>query len=132
MMKIDGEFTVALQGNQEKATNVILNNELLLMQELKFHLTIHNPYRAMEGLLIDIKTRYSLADVESWRTEMEEFLSQVYLTNSIMIYSPSQIALAAIIHSASRQQQNVDSYVTDKLFYGQSQEAILHIITCVR
>ena len=102
------------------------------MQELKFHLTIHNPYRAMEGLLIDIKTRYSLADVESWRTEMEEFLSQAYLPNSIMIYSPSQIALAAIIHSASRQQQNVDSYVTDKLFHGQSKEAILHIITCVR
>ena len=121
-----------MQGNQEKATNVILNNELLLMQELKFHLTIHNPYRAMEGLLIDIKTRYSLADVESWRTEMEEFLSQVYLTNSIMIYSPSQIALAAIIHSASRQHENVDSYVADKLFHGQSQEAILHIITCVR
>ena len=63
---------------------------------------------------------------------MEEFLSQVYLTNSIMIYSPSQIALAAIIHSASRQHENVDSYVTDKLFHGQSQEAILHIITCVR
>jgi len=126
------QFVANIPGNQEKATNVILNNELLLMQELKFHLTIHNPYRAMEGLLIDIKTRYSLADVESWRTEMEEFLSQVYLTNSIMIYSPSQIALAAIIHSASRQQQNVDSYVTDKLFHGQSQEAILHIITCVR
>jgi len=126
------QFVANIPGNQEKATKVILNNELLLMQELKFHLTIHNPYRAMEGLLIDIKTRYSLADVESWRTDMEEFLSQVYLTNSIMIYSPSQIALAAIIHSASRQQQNVDSYVTDKLFHGQSQEAILHIITCVR
>jgi len=126
------QFVANIPGNQEKATNVILNNELLLMQELKFHLTIHNPYRAMEGLLIDIKTRYSLADVESWRTEMEEFLSQVYLTNSIMIYSPSQIALAAIIHSASRQHENVDSYVTDKLFHGQSQEAILHIITCVR
>ena len=121
-----------MQGNQEKATNVILNNELLLMQELKFHLTIHNPYRAMEGLLIEIKTRYSLADVESWRTEMEEFLSQVCLTNSIMIYSPSQIALAAIIHAASKVQQNVDSYVTDKLFLGQTQEAIKHIITCVR
>jgi len=126
------QFVANIPGNQEKATNVILNNELLLMQELKFHLTIHNPYRAMEGLLIDIKTRYSLADVESWRLEMEEFLGEVYLTNSIMIYSPSQIALAAIIHSASRQQQNVDRYVTEKLFLGQSKEAILHIITCVR
>lgn len=102
------------------------------MQELRFHLTVHNPFRALEGLLIDIKTRYSLDNVDSWRKEIEEFLSQVYLTNSIMIYSPSQIALAAIIHAASKQQENVDSYVTEKLFQDQSQEAIMHIITCVR
>ena len=102
------------------------------MQELRFHLTVHNPFRALEGLLIDIKTRYSLDNVDSWRKEIEEFLSQVYLTNSIMIYSPSQIALAIIIHAASKQQENVDSYVTEKLFQDQSQEAIMHIITCVR
>ena len=120
-----------LQGNQEKATNVILNNELLLMQELRFHLTIHNPYRALEGLLIDIKTRIN-QDVDSWRSEIDEFLGNVYLTNSIFIYSPSQIALAAIIHTASKLQSNVDSYVTDKLFFGQTEEAIRHIITCVR
>ena len=70
--------------------------------------------------------------VTDQRKEIEEFLSQVYLTNSIMIYSPSQIALAAIIHAASKQQENVDSYVTEKLFQDQSQEAIMHIITCVR
>ena len=120
-----------MQGNQEKATSAILNNELLLMQELKFHLTIHNPYRALEGLLIDMKTRHSL-DVDSWRSEIDTFLRHVYLTNSILIYSPSQIALAAIIHAASKLQHNVDNYVTDKLFQGQTQEAIRHIITCVR
>ena len=110
---------------------MILNNELLLMQELRFHLTIHNPYRALEGLLIDIKTRIN-QDVDSWRSEIDEFLGNVYLTNSIFIYSPSQIALAAIIHTASKLQSNVDSYVTDKLFFGQTEEAIRHIITCVR
>ena len=110
---------------------MILNNELLLMQELRFNLTIHNPFRALEGLLIDIKTRYSL-DVDSWRPEIDEFLGKVYLTNSILIYSPSQIALAAIIHAASKQQANVDSYVTEKLFLGQSDEAVRHIINCVR
>ena len=110
---------------------MILNNELLLMQELRFHLTVHNPYRALEGLLIDMKTRHSL-DVDSWRPEIDQFLGHVYLTNSILIYSPSQIALAAIIHAASKLQHNVDNYVTDKLFQGQTQEAIRHIITCVR
>ena len=27
------------------------------MQQLQFHLTIHNPFRAVEGLIIDIKAR---------------------------------------------------------------------------
>ena len=51
------QFVANVQGNQERATKIILNNELLLMQELQFHLTVHNPFRAVEGLLIDIKTR---------------------------------------------------------------------------
>ena len=111
---------------------MILNNELLLMQELRFHLTVHNPYRALEGLLIDIKTRFPTLAVDNWRSEIETFLDQIYLTNSILIYSPSQIALAAIIHAASLHQANVDTYVTEKLFLGQSDEAVRHIITCVR
>ena len=39
------QFIANVQGNQERATKIILNNELLLMQELQFHLTIHNPFR---------------------------------------------------------------------------------------
>jgi cyclin H len=54
------QFVANISGNQERATKIILNNELLLMQELQFHLTVHNPYRAVEGLLIDIKTRWLL------------------------------------------------------------------------
>ena len=129
------QFVANVAGNQERATKIILNNELLLMQELQFHLTVHNPFRAVEGLLIDIKTRNGAGeadDVEAWRPDIDHFLDQVFLTNAIMIYSPSQLALAAIIHAASRHKVNVDSYVTGKLFSGQSQDAIIHIITCVR
>ena len=128
------QFIDNVAGDKEKATKIILNNELLLMQELQFHLTIHNPYRAVEGLIIDIKTRNggNADDIESWRPEIDQFLNQLYLTSAIMIYSPSQLALASIIHAASRNKINVDSYVTSQLFGGQSQEAIMHIITCVR
>lgn len=51
------QFVSNVRGDREKATDIILNNELLLMQQLKYHLTIHNPYRPLEGLLIDIKVR---------------------------------------------------------------------------
>lgn len=49
------QFVANIKGDREKATDIILNNELLLMEQLNFHLSIHNPYRPVEGLLIDIK-----------------------------------------------------------------------------
>lgn len=52
------QFVSNIKGDREKATDIILNNELLLMEQLNFHLTIHNPFRAVEGLLIDIKVHY--------------------------------------------------------------------------
>lgn len=49
------QFVANIKGDREKAADIILNNELLLMEQLNFHLTIHNPFRPVEGLLIDIK-----------------------------------------------------------------------------
>lgn len=40
---------------QERVLEQILEYELLLIQQLNFHLVVHNPYRPMEGLLIDLK-----------------------------------------------------------------------------
>lgn len=51
------QFVNNIKGDREKATDIILNNELLLMEQLNFHLSIHNPYRPVEGLLIDIKVQ---------------------------------------------------------------------------
>jgi len=129
------QFISNVQGNQERATKIILNNELLLMQELQFHLTVYNPFRAVEGLLIDIKTRKEGAiasEVDSFRPEIEVFLDRVFLTDAVLIYAPSQIGLAAVIHAASKKKQNLDSYVTSRLFGSQDQEALGHIISVVR
>jgi len=127
------QFVGNVQGNQERATRIILNNELLLMQELQFHLTIHNPFRPVEGLIIDIKTRCeSVHNADSFRPNIDSFIDSVFLTDACLIFAPSQIALAAIIHAASKMKQNVDSYVTEQLFDGQGNEAITYIITCVR
>lgn len=43
------------QFDAEIAVDLVLSQELLLMQMLYYHLTVHNPYRPVEGLLIDIK-----------------------------------------------------------------------------
>ena len=49
------QFVSNIKGDREKAAEIILNNELLLMQQLNYYLTVHNPYRPVEGLIIDIK-----------------------------------------------------------------------------
>jgi len=43
------------QFDHREAVDLVLSQELLLMQMLYYHLTVHNPYRPVEGLLIDIK-----------------------------------------------------------------------------
>lgn len=49
------QFVANIKGDRSKAMDIILSNELLLMQELNYYLTIHNPFRPVEGFLIDIK-----------------------------------------------------------------------------
>ena len=47
------------QFEPQEAVDIILSQELLLMQMLYYHLTVHNPYRPVEGLLIDIKVQHT-------------------------------------------------------------------------
>jgi len=116
------QFVANINGNKEKAQEIVLNHELLLMEQLNFHITVHNPWRPVEGLLIDIKTRLLprlpvQMNVETFRPEIERFLDEaVAFTSSTLVYAPSQIALAAVIHSASKNGHNLDTYVTEVLF----------------
>ena len=56
------------------------------MQELRFHLTVHLPYRPVEGLMVDIKTRFAgQADPEKFRSQIEKFLSDVQDTNASLV-----------------------------------------------
>jgi len=109
------QFVSNVKGDREKATEIILNNELLLMSAMNFHLTIHNPYRPVEGFLIDIKTRFSHVEAESLRQGIDVFLDKVLLTDVPLLHSPSQIALAAVLQAASKLDERLDSYVTEVL-----------------
>lgn len=51
------QFVANVKGDREKASDIVLNNELLLMQQLNYNLTVHNPFRPIEGLMIDIKVK---------------------------------------------------------------------------
>lgn len=111
-----GNLVQESPAGQEKVLEQILEYELLLIQQLNFHLVVHNPYRPMEGLLIDIKTRYpTLENPESLRKSADDFLTQAAMTDAGLLFSPSQIALTAILNSASRAGLNMESYLTECL-----------------
>lgn len=112
-----GQFVSNIRGDRAKAMDIILSNELLLMQRLNYYLTIHNPYRPVEGFLIDIKTRCSLVNPDRLRNGIDEFLEKTFFTEACLLFAPSQIALAAVLHAASKEQENLDSYVIECLFH---------------
>ncbi|XP_071526896.1 cyclin-H isoform X1 [Panulirus ornatus] len=127
------DFVHNVRGDKEKAAEIILNNELQLTQELQFHLIIHQPFRPVEGLLIDIKTRFpQLRDPERLRPSIEEFLEKVNLTDAILLYAPGQIALAAVTTAVSRLGENLDHYVTDILFPNEQKQHLAVLIEAVR
>lgn len=82
--------------------------------------------------MIDMKTRFpTFSDPERLRSGIDEFLEQVFYTDAILIYSPSQISLAAIIHSASTSKENVDEYIT-KILFSEDQKRLLNLIEAVK
>lgn len=111
--------------------DIILSNELLLMQQLNYYLTVHNPYRPIEGFLIDIKTRCTLANPERLRSGIDEFIDKTLLTDACLLFAPSQLALAAVLHAASKEQENLDNYVTQSLFHN-TQDKLPILIESVR
>ena len=44
------QFVANVKGDRSKAQEIILSNELLLMQELNYNLTVHNPVSSFNVL----------------------------------------------------------------------------------
>ncbi|XP_069736112.1 cyclin-H isoform X1 [Phaenicophaeus curvirostris] len=114
---------------QEKVLEQILEYELLLIQQLNFHLIVHNPYRPFEGFLIDLKTRYPvLENPEGLRKTADDFLNRVSLTDAYLLFTPSQIALAAILSSGSRAGINMESYLSESLMLKEDRTTLAKLL----
>jgi len=126
------QFVANIKGNQSRATTVILNNELFLMEQIKYNLKVHHPFKAIEGFLLDIKTRTRMSDPDRMRTHIDSFIDKLLFTDACLLFAPSQLALAAVLHSASQIKENLDSYVTDLLLGDTGSEHLKDLIEVVR
>lgn len=114
------EFIKNVQGDCRKAQKTVLSNEMLLMKKMQFHLTVHLPYRAVEGFLIDLRARYPPArDKTSQIAEaVEDYLEKAMYTDACFLFAPSQIALSAIVSAAEKHGIDLSNYLSDILFQG--------------
>ncbi|KAK2902216.1 cyclin-H [Channa argus] len=128
-----GNLQQETPAGQERVLEQILEYELLLIQQLNFHLVVHNPYRPMEGLLIDLKTRFpTLENPESLRKSADDFLTQATMTDAGLLFSPSQIALTAILNSATRASLSIESYLTECLALRDDKETLSKMYDSMR
>lgn len=83
-------------------------------------------------LISILQTRCLLNDPERLRPAIDEFLERSYQTDVCLLFPPSQIALAAVLQSASSNRENLDSYVTGTLLGTSSTERLPGLIDAVR
>ncbi|KAI8437336.1 hypothetical protein MSG28_011682 [Choristoneura fumiferana] len=74
----------------------------------------------------------TIFEAKRLRGGIDEFLEKVFLTDGCLLYAPSQIALAAVLHAASKEQENLDSYVTEMLFRDAGPDKLAILIEAVR
>lgn len=111
------QFIKNVNGDCLKAQKTVLSNELLLMKKLRFQLTVHLPYRAVEGFLIDLRARYPpVTTTDPMVPEIDDFLDKAMFTDACFLYTPSQIALAAVYYGAEKCNIDLRPYLSDILF----------------
>ncbi|CAD6198629.1 unnamed protein product [Caenorhabditis auriculariae] len=97
-------------GSPEQNTSRILGLEPEIMRSLNYNLTVHAPYRPFEGHLMEMKTRMVLLafDLETIRNDAFKFFDKALQTDVMMMFSPSQISLAAIKYGLVTQGKSPD------------------------
>lgn len=102
------QFVAHLRGDRQKAVDIILNNEPYVMKRLHYHLMVHVPYRAYEGFMIDIRTRFAeLSKPDRLRGPAEKFLERAMFSDCLLLWAPSQIALAALMYAAEEMKEDL-------------------------
>lgn len=115
------QFIKNVKGDHRKAQKTVLVNELLVMKKLRFHLTVHLPFRAVQGFLIDLRARYKISvnKTNLMEPEIEDFLDKSMFTDACFLYTPSHIALAGVCNGAEKLDIDMDPYLADILFEDQ-------------
>ena len=105
----------------EATIEQIIKTELKVISLLDYSLVVHSPYRPMEGFIISLK-RFScqgidcndekaissiVGEIDKLSSKADNFILWSLATDVCFLYSPSQIALGALLY-ASRNSGSID------------------------
>ncbi|KAF9172860.1 hypothetical protein BGX21_004472 [Mortierella sp. AD011] len=110
LMTID-EFSTALKSPPES----ILNLEFLVCKNLRFHFTVHHPYRPCLGFFYDMQALTE--NIERLQTVYESAIKLIdtsLYTDLCFLYQPSQIALAAMRIACKKESYDYERYANYK------------------
>lgn len=80
---------------------IILNNEVVLLKSLDFDLIVYAPYRSIEGFIDDLEDfcradNGALQRLKELRQTAISHVDKMMLTDAPLLYTPGQLALAAL------------------------------------
>ncbi|KMZ56362.1 Cyclin-H [Zostera marina] len=83
---------------------VILNNEMLVLQSMKFDLIVYAPYRSIEGFVDDMEDSFQVGNDQLHKfQELKEMakleVDKSMLTDAPLLFPPGQLTLAALRRS---------------------------------
>ncbi|KAI6192018.1 Cyclin domain-containing protein [Aphelenchoides bicaudatus] len=98
------DFTKNLKtGTPQSNAEKILQWEPILIHRLNFNLTIHCPFRPFEGHIMMLKTHGMLGfDLEGIRPHTDSFFNKCLFGDVMLLYPPTQIALAALSYGLEK------------------------------
>ncbi|KAI6232015.1 hypothetical protein M3Y95_00442200 [Aphelenchoides besseyi] len=98
------EFVANLQkGSAKENAEQILKWEPIIIHRLDYQLTIHCPFRPFEGHVMELKNHGMLGfDLEAIRPYANEFFRKCLYGDSMLIYAPTHIALAALSYGLDK------------------------------
>jgi len=91
--------------------DTILEMEIVLLQGLHFQFVVYHPYTPLHGFIIDLKEKRITADTDSVWTEATAIINRLLTTDAALLYSPSQIALAALSRACKNQKKDLSGYM---------------------
>lgn len=83
---------------QAETGSFMLGNEFLLMEALDYSLTVYNSFNPLDGFLVELKNKYGDENMPILKKHALSFINDAILTDATFLFSPSQIALAALVY----------------------------------